>query len=1014
MSKKVKSPSRSISYLITVSRAHFLSAQMLLMTLREKTNAGIVVVGNLDGNQAELLQLLGAAYIDEDTIDLTGRLPNVTWQKKHREFGWYKQQIIRLCIDRFMTTDQVVILDSEVFVLDNWDESRFYDQKTGRPRCGYWIPEKRKPDWDYRMYEGAAYLLSFLPECKGIMDYARSDNFKRSITGVGLFSTQNVQKLWQLLQEKTDLAHNLDRLFNHEPELMFAEYVFYALAVEYGLFDDTVPTVLDEGLLGWYEGHDDPVFAAFKASAMWSMCQNYLAYPAPTSYYMYMKKTAAALHGTLPARPIYWNEPDIELIDVQYDAQEGIGYFKKYQRQLDHTFRRRFATMNRALEIVLGAGKKDPTIVEIGTLRDSTKGGGHSTYKFGEFCSRFGGTVHTVDILKEAIDFSKTASKEYQPWIQYHVSDSVDFLEKFDGKIDLLYLDGFDSTPGMEKAASEQQLKEIKTALPKLADGCAGLLDDADLPEGGKAGLSSKFLLDNGFKLEINAYQQLYTRKPAFPITGGTRAKLKRLAKKVIKKTVPILSREVARVRHIEAQLTTVNERIDEINKRLADRELPDSRLDQLRTLVAGVEPYQPAYHVAGIIDTPARSSYDRCTAIEAAIGPLAGKRILDIGSSLGYVSFFMADRGAVVQGWESNAQNAEAARLIQGINGVPVDFRTKELNLETVVTIEPHEYDAAVLLNIAHHIIRFHGLAYTQQLMKELLQRVPVLVAELARKGEDASLPWDASQPDSELAIFDLIKNDISIEKVGDFGNHLTDKTRPLYAIKRRQVVRVGSHEYAFSEQKNVAYKDSPVAYHQVQRRYYFHDDHVVKEYILGKGLPRDTYGQILNEIQLLTNLSEKKIHHLPQLLDFEISQKRIAVVLGRTEGALLGDIGKQLNVSDMKVLLKDILRTLDDLHKLGVNHNDVRPWNVIVSPSRREAWLIDYGLAGPLRQEDDIVSALQLIVEAAEGASARNQRPQKLSDVAHRLPAGWQDMKDFCQKHPQPSAAELIKVLT
>ncbi|OGL43126.1 MAG: hypothetical protein A2W05_04995 [Candidatus Schekmanbacteria bacterium RBG_16_38_10] len=508
---------QTLSYLVTVSRAHFLPAQMLFITLRKKTANQIVVVGNLDVEQVKCIEALGATYLDEDSIDLSGRLPRVSWQKKFREFGWYKQMFLRLSIDRFMATDQVVILDSEVFVFDNWDECRFYDPTCGAPRCFYWIPKKRKSDWDYQMYRGAAYLLSFLPGYGNIIEYANSDSFKRHISGVVLFSTKNVEKLWYELENHTDLQKNIDRLFNQEESLAFSDHDFYGLAAEYGMFGDTVPTVMYNGLLGWYDNHDDENFHLFKKDAMWSMCQGYQKYPDPTSYQRYMEQVASLLNLTLPSID-YWNPEDRGLIIAKYDAKKDIQYFEKYEKQLDYTFRKRFRTFYTALTSLV-QNKQNPTIVEIGTLRDNTKGGGHSTYKFGEFCSRFGGTVHTVDISPEAIRYAMRASSEYQPWIKYHVSDSVEFLKHFEGTIDFLYLDGFDSTPGQELAASQKQLEEIIAALPKLSPSAMVLLDDADLPEGGKAKFSSEYLKEHRFTLVIDSYQQLFTAGLNPPLT---------------------------------------------------------------------------------------------------------------------------------------------------------------------------------------------------------------------------------------------------------------------------------------------------------------------------------------------------------------------------------------------------------------------------------------------------------------------------------------------------------------
>lgn len=516
----MKNKDNTLSYLITVSKAHFLPAQMLILSLQNKTKAEIVVVGNLELPQIKLIEAFGVRYINEDNIDYGNRLPKITWTEKYRKFGWYKQMFIRLSIDKFIKEDQVVILDSEVFVFDNWDENRLYDPKTAYPRSFYWIPEKRKSEWNYKMYRGAAFLLSFLPECKGIMEYANSSKYKRHISGVVLFSTKNVAEMWNRLNNDTDMVANIDTLFNKRDDLAFSDHDIYGLALEYGIFDSVDPTVMYENLLGWYDNHSDKDFLRFKKGAMWSMCQGYSDYNTTNKYNEYMNNMAKKLNQTITLG--HGNTIDTDLIDEKYNKKKTIEYFKKYQKQLDYSKRKRFSTMYGALKLLNENKKTDAVIVEIGTMRDVNRGGGHSTYKFGEYCSRFGSQLYTVDILEAAIEHSVSKTTNFQPWINYVTSDSTKFLKQFDKKIDLLYLDGFDSTPGEERAASKKQLQEIKAALPKLAEKCVIILDDTDLPKGGKAGLSSKFLVKNGFKLVINKYQQVYIRDQDNPGSKGS------------------------------------------------------------------------------------------------------------------------------------------------------------------------------------------------------------------------------------------------------------------------------------------------------------------------------------------------------------------------------------------------------------------------------------------------------------------------------------------------------------
>jgi SAM-dependent methyltransferase len=483
---------------------------MLILGLRLKTSRRIIVVGNLDDNDIGTIKALGAEYIDENDIDLTDRLPTIKWTRKYRELGWYKQQLIRWSIDRFISTDYVLILDSEVFIFDNWNEENFFS-KNGKPRYFYWISKKRKPQWDYQMYKGSAYLLKEFSKCRNILQYANSDRVKRYITGVQLFSRQNIAFFWNTLADNKHFCKNLQTVFSKNNDLVFSDYTVYGLAVEYGLFNKQVPTQLYNNLYGWYDNHDDVNFNKFKKQAMWSMCQHYYKFQNPYEYINYMKNIAQNLRQSL-IKTEYWNVGDRKLINSStYDNEKNVNYFKKYQKQLDFTFRNRFKTMFEALRLLLKIKKDKFTFVEIGTLRDNNIGGGHSTYKWAEFCSLFNGLLYSVDISREAVKFSQNACSNFLPWIKYSVSDSVEFLDKFSQQIDFLYLDGLDVGKDV-KPAQEKQLQEIQAALPHLADKCIVLLDDAGLPDKGKTKLSSDFLKSQGFHLSIDDYQRLFVR----------------------------------------------------------------------------------------------------------------------------------------------------------------------------------------------------------------------------------------------------------------------------------------------------------------------------------------------------------------------------------------------------------------------------------------------------------------------------------------------------------------------
>jgi hypothetical protein len=97
-------------------------------------------------------------------------------------------------------------------------------------------------------------------------------------------------------------------------DLAFSDHDFYGIAVDLGLFDSVVPTVLSAELLGWYDNHDDPAFHVFRNDAMWSMCQRYFQYAAPGAYLEFMREAASSLNASLPVFR-HWTADNLTAID---------------------------------------------------------------------------------------------------------------------------------------------------------------------------------------------------------------------------------------------------------------------------------------------------------------------------------------------------------------------------------------------------------------------------------------------------------------------------------------------------------------------------------------------------------------------------------------------------------------------------------------------------------------------------------------------------------------------------
>lgn len=431
---------------------------------------------------------------------------------------------------------------------------------------------------------------------------------------------------------------------------------------------------------------------------------------------------------------------------------------------------------------------------------------------------------------------------------------------------------------------------------------------------------------------------------------------MKKFVKKTIKQAAPQLVQSVRRLNRVEDKLDnltrTMEQRLEQLNQH-------DFRLDKLKTLAKEVEPYQPTYGVTGIFEDTSRGCLDRARLIESYLGNPAGMRFLDIGSSIGYMCYYFADRGGKAEGWDFRAKNAEVSRLVGEINGIDVTIKTKQFDLDTVKTIQPGTIDVAFILSVIHHITYYNNLEYTQKLMKELLDRVPMVIVELAKKGEDEKLFWNDAQPEDELAVFDLVKDYVDIKQIGSFPIHLSTGTRPLYVIRRKEIVEVNGKQYAYKHKTNTAYSRSPMVFSESRRCYYMADEYIIKEYDLsGKG-GDENKRQIIGEIDNLLHI--KHVYHQPELIDFEVTATTARVVLRRVKGRLLSDMVESDEEISVVTITQDILKSLKDLRALQLNHNDVRSWNVIVNGKR--AYLIDYGLVSYRATDDDAVALLWVV---------------------------------------------------
>lgn len=183
-----------------------------------------------------------------------------------------------------------------------------------------------------------------------------------------------------------------------------------------------------------------------------------------------------------------------------------------------HDFRKRRDMFRKVLALLNAINAK--TLIETGTSREGlhgAKSNGAATIVFGKWAKLNNAILHSVDISQESVRVSQEEvdGQQLTNSVRVHLSDSIIFLENFKGHVDFLYLDSYDygNDPIVQVKSQEHHLKEFLAIENQLQDTSLVLIDDCDLPNGGKGKLVVEYMLKNDWKILMKEYQILLARR---------------------------------------------------------------------------------------------------------------------------------------------------------------------------------------------------------------------------------------------------------------------------------------------------------------------------------------------------------------------------------------------------------------------------------------------------------------------------------------------------------------------
>ena len=187
---------------------------------------------------------------------------------------------------------------------------------------------------------------------------------------------------------------------------------------------------------------------------------------------------------------------------------------KKYLENRITQHSKRYDSFKICLELMAQRNAKN--LVETGTARNglsNCRGDGCSTVIFADWAKDHHAALTSIDINPDAIKTSMQAVAPINPNVQYVTQDSVSFLSHYNQKIDFLYLDSYDFDANNPLPSQMHHLNEIIAALPFLTKDSVVMIDDCDLPHGGKGRLVIDFLTHNGWKIYHSGYQTILIHK---------------------------------------------------------------------------------------------------------------------------------------------------------------------------------------------------------------------------------------------------------------------------------------------------------------------------------------------------------------------------------------------------------------------------------------------------------------------------------------------------------------------
>lgn len=411
--------------------------------------------------------------------------------------------------------------------------------------------------------------------------------------------------------------------------------------------------------------------------------------------------------------------------------------------------------------------------------------------------------------------------------------------------------------------------------------------------------------------------------------------------------------------------------------------------------LVAALpEVYQPIIGHPGLSWNASRGSADRLRVISSihdALRALEGRplRVLDLGCAQGYFSFSLAAAGALVHGVDFLEPNIALCRALGARLGISATFELARIE-EAIERAEDDAYDLVLCLSVLHHLVHEQGVDRVLELLGQLSRKCGSGIFELALRREPVH--WAVSQPESARA---LLAGYACVSEVGRFPTHLSEITRPMYFASndRWWIDGVAGRFEAWTETSN---QFAPHV-HNGTRRFFLGEGIIAKRLMIDEPElgPRNLEEWECERAFLAGAPAE---FAAPKLIAASRSETEAWLARQTYPGVILSNLFSSTGSAyDPDRVVRDILRELVVLEKAGLYHNDVRTWNVLITPDGG-AHLVDFGSISKVRRDcawpHELLVSFFVFIREVFSASHPSPTPHRLPLLSvERLGPPWRE---------------------